>query len=174
MSGLRPFKIDTPRLVIRRFLLGEVDNYLHIRNDPSVPDTLPWITPLCPEDAWAFMTRQVVVSPGAPNVEAHLAIVDREQGYVLGTCFAKMDVSGHAEVGLLLAPRVRGHDLELEVVKALLKWAKQAQDGPRSKKVTIKVDAKDDATLAAFSAAGFNMVSQHLWQGKFPYYVVSA
>ncbi|KZT60713.1 hypothetical protein CALCODRAFT_506600 [Calocera cornea HHB12733] len=174
MSGLRPFKIETPRLTIRRFLLGEVDHYLHVRNDPSVSETLPWIAPLCPEDAWAFMTRQVVISPGAPNVEAHLAITDRERGFVLGTCFAKMDVSGHAEVGVLLAPQARGYELELEVVKALLTWAKHARDGPRSKKVTIKVDAKDDATLASFSAAGFNMVSQHLWHGKFPYYIVSA
>ncbi|KZP00172.1 hypothetical protein CALVIDRAFT_525063 [Calocera viscosa TUFC12733] len=174
MSGLRPFKIETPRLVIRRFLLGEVDHYLYIRNHPTVSESLPWITPLCPDEAWAFMTRQVVISPGAPNVEAHLAIVDREREYMLGTCFAKMDVSGHAEVGLLLAPQVRGYDLEVEVVKALRNWAKHSRDGPRSKKVTIKVDAKDDAALSAFIAAGFNRVSQHIWQRKFPYYVISA
>ncbi|EJU06567.1 hypothetical protein DACRYDRAFT_13184 [Dacryopinax primogenitus] len=174
MSGLRPFKIETPRLAIRRFLLGEVDNYLHIRNDPSSSHACPWITPLCPEDAWAFMTRQVVVSPGAPNVEAHLAITDRQQGYVLGTCFVKIDVSGHAEVGLLLATQVRRYDIELEVVNALLKWTKQARDGPRCKEVTLKVNARDDTMLAAYSSAGFNMVSQHLWQGSFPYYVVSA
>ncbi|KZP00174.1 acyl-CoA N-acyltransferase [Calocera viscosa TUFC12733] len=174
MSGLRPFSILSTRVYIRRFLLGEVDNYVSIRNDPNLLQYIPWWAPLSANDAWTAITRQAVVTPGAINVEAHMAVVDRQTNALIGICSIKVDPTGQqAEISVMITPGWQGRTYEQETIRALANWAKTAVDGPRVRRLIITVDARNTAALTAFGAAGFAMVSQGLWGGQVPYYVVA-
>ncbi|EJU06565.1 acyl-CoA N-acyltransferase [Dacryopinax primogenitus] len=174
MSGLRPFSILSTRVYIRRFLLGEVDNYVAIRNDPYILQYLPWWSALSSSDAWTQMTRQAVVNPGTLGVEAHMAVVDRQTNALIGICFIKVDPTGQqAELGVMITPSWQGRSYEQETIRALANWARTAPDAPRVQRLTITVDARNTAALSAFGASGFSMVSQGLWAGRFPYYIVA-
>ncbi|KZT60714.1 hypothetical protein CALCODRAFT_491967 [Calocera cornea HHB12733] len=103
-----------------------------------------------------------------------MAVVDRQTNAVIGICSIKVDPTGQqAEIGVMITPAWQGRTYEQEAIRALANWAKTAADGPRARRLTITVDARNTAALTAFGAAGFAMVSQGMWAGKFPYYIVA-
>ncbi|KZP00173.1 hypothetical protein CALVIDRAFT_525064 [Calocera viscosa TUFC12733] len=174
MSVGRPFNLLSSRLQFRRFVLGDAPSILAIRNDPNVLQFLPWWSPLRPEEGWNYVTRQTQSALGAPNVECHLAVIERQTSALIAICYLKVNSSGNqAEIGLMLGALWRGRGYEQEILRSIGIWAKAGSDGPGVERVTITIDARDTAVLAGSGAAGFAMVSQGIWAGQFPFYMAA-
>ncbi|KZO90646.1 acyl-CoA N-acyltransferase [Calocera viscosa TUFC12733] len=170
MSGLPPFNIKTSRTVIRRFMLGEVDFFMRCRNDPAYLHDIPWLSSLTPFEAWSIIIKQALVHPGAPYVDAQLAIVDKRTSAFLGICSLAVDGTGlRGEIGINISREYHGCGYGQEVIRALVFWACESEDGPMLHAVTATVEENDTGSLAAYAAAGFRMTSRGKATGRYSF-----
>jgi len=161
MTFLSPFSIESPRITIRRFLLGEVDSFIRCRNHPAYLRDTPWLSSLSPFDAWSIITKQAVVQPGTPYIDAQLAIVDKRTSSFIGVCSISVDGTGMlGQISINIARQYHGCGYGQEVIRALTFWACDSGHGPLLQTVTAMVEENDTGSLAAYAAAGFRMMAK--------------
>jgi len=115
--------VRAPRLVLRPYLLDDVEEIAAACVDPLIQHWLPALpSPYTLDDARTFVTG--VVEPMAAGTDLMLAVVGRGDGRLVGSIGLHRigDQRGH-EIGYWIAPWGRAHRYAAEATDALARWA---------------------------------------------------
>jgi RimJ/RimL family protein N-acetyltransferase len=116
------FEIATERLLLRPFRADDLEAFVAYRSDPEVARFQSWDATYSMADAEAFLESQRRVGFGQPGEWLQLAVVDRDDGAVLGDCAVRVvtDQPDTAEVGVTLAPGSQGRGVATEALGAVV------------------------------------------------------
>jgi len=152
--------IETPRLLLRPFELGDVDTIWPIVSDPTFPTQMSWAAHGDKAETRAFVERGA--QELADNVAVRWAIV--YGGKAVGSIglhdlrwqqrALRVD---RAELGFWLAPEVAGHGVMTEAVQAVVKYA---FDVIGLHKVTVQCFADNPASRRVIEKAAFRWVGR--------------
>jgi RimJ/RimL family protein N-acetyltransferase len=114
--------IVTERFVLRHFETGDLPAFVGYRQDPDVAAFQSWDVGYTMADAERFLAAQEGLRLGHPGAWVQLAIVDREDGTLLGDCASHVltDQPRTAEIGITLARASRGKGVAYEALRALV------------------------------------------------------
>jgi RimJ/RimL family protein N-acetyltransferase len=124
MSEATFTRIESERLVLRRFNGSDLAPFMAYRNDPEVARYQSWDS--CNEqEAAAFIREMESARPGVPGEWFQFAVEAKETGALVGDCALR--VAEHephrAEIGFTLAREHQGKGLASEAVSRLLDYA---------------------------------------------------
>jgi RimJ/RimL family protein N-acetyltransferase len=111
----------TDRLVLRRFVAGDLAAFQAYRRDPEVGRYQGWSV-LDDAGAAAFIAGMAVAAFGVPGEWFQVAVADRSTGLLvgdIGICVDK-DRTGVAEIGFSIASDMQRRGLGTEAVQAAL------------------------------------------------------
>jgi RimJ/RimL family protein N-acetyltransferase len=124
MSEAAFTKIESERLILRRFKYSDVTPFMAYRNDPEVARYQSWDS--CDEqEAMTFIREMESARPGVPGEWFQFAIESREMEALVGDCALRVDEDEpyRAEIGFTLAREYQGRGLASEAVSVLLDYA---------------------------------------------------
>ena len=117
-------KIETARLLVRRFQDGDLSYFLEYRNDPEVARYQGWES-ISEGRALATIEENQRIEPGVPGLWFQFAIELKETGHLVGDCGLCVLVQDarQAQLGITLARPYQGRGLAAEAVSAVLDYA---------------------------------------------------
>ena len=123
MSGAGFARLESERLILRRFTDSDLAQFLAYRNDPEVARYQAWES--CTESEAAAMIEELkALQPGAPGEWFQFAIELKETGDLVGDCALNVEQDGRqAEIGYTLAREHQGKGYASEAVSRLLDYA---------------------------------------------------
>ena len=123
MSGTGFVRLESERLVLRRFADSDLEPFLAYRNDPEVARYQSWDS-YTEREATAMIEEMKSLQPGTPGEWFQFAIESKETGALLGDCALRVEEDGRqAEVGFTLAREHQGRGYASEAVSRLLDYA---------------------------------------------------
>jgi RimJ/RimL family protein N-acetyltransferase len=116
-----PSIVETPRLYMRRPILGDADHiFCEYATDPEVTRYLTWSPHQSIEDTRAFL--RAATQRWEEGAAYDWVICPRDEGKVVGMVGCR--VAGHkAELGYVLARRLWGQGIMPEAAAAIMHWA---------------------------------------------------
>ncbi len=151
--GEAPFtRIESERLLLRRFQDSDLAPFTAYRNDPEVAKYQDWDS--CgQQEAMAFIREMEAARPGAPGEWFQFAIESKETGALIGDCALRVDEHEpyRAEIGFTLAREHHGRGLAFEAVSRLLDYA---FDALRLHRVVAIADCKNAPSVALLERLG--------------------
>ena len=116
-------ELRTERLLLRRFVVGDVDDALAYRNDEAFARYLPHIPqPFTPDDARAF----VALNAAEPSDRSPTFAVVFD-GRMIGTVNLEIDAAQRtAMLGYAIGRESWGKGIALEASRAVIAWAFEA------------------------------------------------
>jgi RimJ/RimL family protein N-acetyltransferase len=123
MSGQEFSRLESERLVLRRFDDSDLAPFLAYRNDPQVARYQAWES--CTEhEAIAMIEELKSLQPGTLGAWFQFAIELKETAALIGDCALKVEQDGRqAEIGFTLAREHQGKGYAQEAVSRLLDYA---------------------------------------------------
>lgn len=123
MGGTDFVRLETERLILRRFADSDLEPFLAYRNDPEVARYQSWES--CTErEATAMIEELKSLQPGTPGEWFQFAVESKETVLLVGDCALKVDEDGRqAEVGFTLSREHQGKGYAAEAVSCLLDYA---------------------------------------------------
>jgi RimJ/RimL family protein N-acetyltransferase len=123
MSGQEFARLESERLILRRFADSDLAPFLAYRNDPEVARYQAWDS--CTEhEASAMIEELKSLQPGTPGEWFQFAIELKETSTLIGDCALKVEQDGRqAEIGFTLSCEHQGKGYALEAVSRLLDYA---------------------------------------------------
>jgi RimJ/RimL family protein N-acetyltransferase len=123
MSGQEFARLESERLILRRFVDSDVVRFLAYRNDPEVARYQSWES--CTEhEAMVMIEELKSLQPGTPGEWFQFAIELKETASLIGDCALKVEQDGRqAEIGFTLAREHQGKGYAAEAVSRLLDYA---------------------------------------------------
>jgi RimJ/RimL family protein N-acetyltransferase len=123
MSGEGFTRLESERLILRRFADSDLVPFLAYRNDPEVARYQAWES--CTEQEAKSMIKQLrKEEPGSPGEWFQLAIELKKTGALIGDCALKVELDGRqAEIGFTLSREHQGKGYASEAVSRLLDYA---------------------------------------------------
>src|SRR3712207_3176836 len=123
MSGQEFARLESERLILRRFADSDLAPFLAYRNDPEVARYQAWES--CTEqEAVAMIEELKSLQPGIPGEWFQFAIELKETGALIGDCALKVEQDGRqAEIGFTLSREHQGKGYAAEAVSRLLDYA---------------------------------------------------
>ncbi len=123
-AGQKFQKLETERLVIRRFGEADLPTIFAYRNDSEVALYQRFSSVTHAQLAGLIQETQVI-EPGTPGRWFQFAIALKETGELIGDCALRMDKEdpGRAEVGFTLARKYQGKGYAFEAVGQVLEFA---------------------------------------------------
>ena len=117
-------RIESERLVLRRFKDSDLDLFVAYRNDPEVARYQSWDS-FDEREARAFIREVGSAQPGVPGEWFQFAIESKETGGLVGDCALQVDGQEpcRAEIGFTLAREHQGKGFASEAVSRLLDYA---------------------------------------------------
>ena len=117
-------RIESGRLVLRRFEASDLAPFMAYRNDPELAKYQSWES--CDEqEARDFIREMESARPGVPGEWFQFAVESKETGDLIGDC--ALQVHEHetykAEIGFTLARAHQGQGFASEAVSCLLDYA---------------------------------------------------
>ena len=111
----------TDRLVLRRFVAGDLAAFKSYRCDPEVGRYQGWST-MDDAGAVAFIAGMAVARIGVPGEWLQIAVAEKSTGVLFGDIGIGLDRNrtGVAEIGFSMAPAAQGRGLGSEAVMAAL------------------------------------------------------
>ena len=111
----------TDRLVLRRFVTGDLAPFQSYRCDPEVGRYQGWST-MDDAGAEAFIARMAVVRIGVPGEWFQIAVAEKSTGVLVGDIGIGLDRNrtGVAEIGFSMAPAAQRRGIGSEAVMAAL------------------------------------------------------
>ena len=106
--------IVTPRLLLREFVVDDVDALEALVADPRVRQYAPL------ESRALDAARRSARTPRTPRRAWELAVVVRRSGRLIGACDLALTGPGDADLGYMLARRHWGHGYGTELARALV------------------------------------------------------
>jgi RimJ/RimL family protein N-acetyltransferase len=123
--GDAPFtRIETERLILRRFRDSDLVPFVAYRNDPEVARYQSWDS-FDEGEARAFIREVGSAQPGVPGQWFQFAVESKETGDLVGDCALQVDGQEpyRAEIGFTLAQEHQGKGFASEAVARLLDYA---------------------------------------------------
>jgi RimJ/RimL family protein N-acetyltransferase len=116
-------RLESERLILRRFDDSDLMPFLAYRNDPEVARYQAWES--CTEhEASAMIDELKSLQPGTPGEWFQFAIELKETAALIGDCALKVEQDGRqAEIGFTLAREHWGKGYASEAVSRLLDYA---------------------------------------------------
>ena len=157
-------KLDTPRLVLRRFQDADLEAFMAYRNDPEIARYQSWDSISAPR-AQAFITDQKQQEPGTPGQWFQFALELKEPRQLVGDCGLCVLVQDarQAQLGLSLARPQQGRGLATEAMHAVLDYAFINLDLHR---VMTIVDVENTASARLMERVGLRREGhfvKHAW-----------
>jgi RimJ/RimL family protein N-acetyltransferase len=123
-------KIQTDRLLLRRFRHADLDSFVAYRSHESVARYQSWDESYSKADAERFLAEDSQVIPGEPGRWIQIAIEERGTANLCGDCAVRVTTEPPrtAELGVTLAPDHQNHGIASEAVTATLDWLFHEQD----------------------------------------------
>jgi RimJ/RimL family protein N-acetyltransferase len=124
MSKLMFTRIESERLILRRFEDSDLIPFVAYRNDPEVARYQSWDS--CDEQEAMVLIREMgAARVGVPGEWFGFAIESKEMGTLLGDCALRVDEHEPygAEVGFTLAREYQGRGFASEAVARVLDYA---------------------------------------------------
>jgi RimJ/RimL family protein N-acetyltransferase len=123
MSGAGFTRLESERLILRRFADSDLVPFLAYRNDPEVARYQDWES--CTEQEATTMIEELKsLQPGTPGEWFQFAIELKETGALIGDCALKVEQDGRqAEIGFSLSREHQGKGYASEAVSRLLDYA---------------------------------------------------
>jgi len=117
-------RIESGRMILRRFVDSDLAPFVAYRNDPEVARYQSWDS--CDEEeARAFIHDMETAQPGVPGEWFQFAVESRVTGDLIGDCALQVDEheTYRAEIGFTLAREHQGKGFASEAVSRLLDYA---------------------------------------------------
>jgi RimJ/RimL family protein N-acetyltransferase len=124
MSEAAFTRIESERLILRRFEDSDLSPFVAYRNDPEVAKYQAWDS--CDEqEARAFIREMKSARAGVPGGWFQFAIESKETGALIRDCALRVDEDEpyRAEIGFTLAREYQGRGFASEAVSRLLDYA---------------------------------------------------
>ena len=117
-------RIESERLILRRFRDSDLVPFVAYRNDPEVARYQSWDS-LDEQEARAFLREMGSAQPGVPGEWFQFAVESKETGGLVGDCALQVDGQEpyKAEIGFTLAQEHQGNGYASEAVARLLDYA---------------------------------------------------
>jgi RimJ/RimL family protein N-acetyltransferase len=127
MSDAEFTRIESERLILRRFEHSDLAPFVAYHNDPEVAKYQSWDS-FDERDARAFIREMESAQPGVPGQWFQFAVESKETGGLVGDCALQVDgqESYRAEIGFTLAREHQGKGFASEAVWLLLNYAFEA------------------------------------------------
>jgi RimJ/RimL family protein N-acetyltransferase len=124
MSDAAFERIESERLILRRFNDFDLAPFASYRNDPEVARYQSWDS-FDEREAGAFIREMESAQPGVPGEWFQFAIESKETGGLVGDCALQVDGQEpyRAEIGFTLAREHQGKGFASEAVSRLLDYA---------------------------------------------------
>jgi RimJ/RimL family protein N-acetyltransferase len=146
-------RLETPRLVIRRFMESDTATLVAYRNDRQVSQYQSW-RDLTPENARAFIHSLDTLEPGMPGEWFQFALEVSDTGVHIGDIglhvFAENSLQ--AEIGYTLAYHYQGMGYANEAVQAVVAYC---FDVLRLHRITATVDTRNQASIRLLERLNF-------------------
>ena len=175
-------RLETPRLILRRFVPTDAPALAHYRSLPEVARYQSWDTPFALERAEAFIAWLGLHHPDTPGEWHQLAIAERGRPDVLiGDCgfHPHGDEPRVADVGFTLDPALQGRGYATEAVGAVVRYLFAVRDKHR---VVADCDTRNDASWRLLERLGFRREGElresyhdgREWAGEYLYGLLAA
>nr|QEO74329.1 GCN5-related N-acetyltransferase [uncultured bacterium] len=117
-------RLDSPRMILRRFAEADLETFLAYRNDPEVARYQAWES-CVEEEARALFREQERLEPGEPGHWFQFAMQSRETGELVGNCALKVGEPDARQgmIGCTLARGRQGRGLAAEALACVLDYA---------------------------------------------------
>ena len=124
MSAPRFNRLETPRLIIRRFRESDLAEFMAYRNDPEVARYQSWES-ISRMDARKFIAEQIRRRPGRPGKWFQFAVEVKSSGALAGDCALHVMKSAPriGEIGYSFAREYQHRGLATEAARAVLDYA---------------------------------------------------
>jgi RimJ/RimL family protein N-acetyltransferase len=123
MSGQEFSRLESERLILRRFDDSDLAPFLAYRNDPQVARYQAWES-CTANEAIAMIEELKTLQPGTLGEWFQFAIELKETAALIGDCALKVEQDGRqAEIGFTLAREHQGKGYAQEAVSRLLDYA---------------------------------------------------
>jgi RimJ/RimL family protein N-acetyltransferase len=123
MSGQDFARLESERLILRRFADSDLAPFLAYRNDPEVARYQAWES-YTEHEASAMIEELKSLQPGTPGEWFQFAIELKETAALIGDCALKVEEDGRqAEIGFTLSREHQGKGYASEAVSRLLDYA---------------------------------------------------
>jgi len=161
-------KLETQRLVIRRFGNADLPAIFAYRNDPEVARYQRFGS-VSKTDLSHLIQGQQSIEPGAPGQWFQFAIALKETGELIGDCALRMDKedAGRAEVGFTLARAYQGRGFATEAVTRVLDYA-FAELG--LERIFALTDCENQPSIALLERLDMrlegHLLKNFLWKGE--------
>ena len=117
-------RLESERLILRRFKDADLTTFMAYRNDPEVARYQSWES-FDEREARAFIREMGTADPGVPGDWFQFAVESKEIGELIGDCALQVDGQEpyRAELGFTLAREHQGNGFASEAVSCLLDYA---------------------------------------------------
>jgi RimJ/RimL family protein N-acetyltransferase len=117
-------RLESERLILRRFRDSDLAPFVAYRNDPEVARYQSWDS-FDEREARAFIREMASAQPGLPGDWFQFAVESKEIGTLIGDCALQIDGQEpyRAEIGFTLAREHQGEGFASEAVSCLLDYA---------------------------------------------------
>jgi RimJ/RimL family protein N-acetyltransferase len=116
-------RLESERLILRRFRDSDLAPFVAYRNDPEVARYQSWES-FDEREARAFIREMASAHPGMPGDWFQFAVESKEIGKLIGDCALQVDGQEpyRAEIGFTLAREHQGNGFASEAVSCLLDY----------------------------------------------------
>ena len=146
-------RLETERLILRRFTAEDIDAFVAYRSDSDVASLQSWES-YSPKDGREFLAHQLLIHPCSPGEWFQFAIESKDTGVLIGDC--AMHVSDEdprqAEIRFTVAPDHQGVGYADEAVAAVLDYLFGEK---RLRRVYAMTDVNNAAAIALLDGLGF-------------------
>jgi RimJ/RimL family protein N-acetyltransferase len=153
-------RLETSRLLLRRFIDADLTSLLAYRNDPEIARYQSWES-FTEEEAREFVREQKIAEPGVPGKWFQFAIEGKEAGGLIGDCALKIDPHDRrqGEIGFTLARPYQGQGYAGEAASCVLDFAFSNLDLHRVVAIT---DCRNRPSVALLERLGLRREGHYL------------
>lgn len=146
-------RLETDRLIVRRFRPDDLDSFVAYRADPDVARFQSWEN-FTRAEGVQFIAEMARQHPDTPGEWFQFAVELKANSAMIGDCalHAFADRRDEAEIGFTLAPAYRGRGYAREAVAGLLDYAFNAL---RKSRIEALTDVRNAKSIGVLERLGF-------------------
>lgn len=146
--------LATERLRLRRFVAADAPAFAAYRSDPGTARWQSWATPYPLDLARTFAAEVGAETPGRPGSAFQYALERRAAPGLIGDVMLATGPDRRlVELGVTLAPQVRGQGLATEALDRLVDHLFTEVGGVQ--RIEARCDGRNTASIALFERLGF-------------------
>ncbi len=156
--------IETPRLILRRFRVEDLEPFMAYRNDPEVARYQTWES-FSREEAEKFIARQSRARPGIPGRWFQFAVEIKDRGVLAGDCALLMVKWARkiGEIGYTFSREYQGVGFATEAAGAVVDYG---FDTIGLNRIIATTDCRNTRSVALMKRLGMRQEAhfiQNIW-----------